>query len=397
MKTAPPLLLIRSWWWLPLGYTALSVVWLALWLSAMRQPLTLAVLVDFALPEVLMWNAWCVTTPLIVAMARRWSFSIRPLSWRWSAHLLLAPLVVLATNALGFGLTAAFHVAASSVGAPLGATLGDQMQSRMTELLTLGLPLGCIVYALIVALAQVAGYVERLRAEKEHSSALETQLARAELDALRMQLHPHFLFNTLNTISSTLHDDPSAADRMLTQLGDFLRLTLDHAHRAIVPLSEEVDFNRRYLRIEQHRLEDRLDVRVDVPRDVASAAVPYLLLQPLVENAIRHGIGQRVGAGTVTIRAAREGEELVVDVINTGPELSGEHRAGGIGLRNTRARLDQTYGHAASLTLGSIEGGVRARVRLPFAAYQASPGDGAPGDGALSADVPVVQTGAVRV
>lgn len=326
-----------------------------------------------------MWNAWCVTTPLIVSMARRWSFPIRPLSWKWSVHLLLAPLVVLATNTIGLGLNAAFHVGASALGAPLSASLADAMVSRVMNVFTLGLPLGCIVYALIVALTQAAGYVERLRREKEHSSALQTQLARAERDALKMQVHPHFLFNSLNTISATLHEDPATADRMLTQLGDFLRLTLDHAHRASVPLAEEVDFNRRYLRIEQHRLEDRLVVRVDVPSGVAQASVPYLILQPLVENAIRHGIGQRVDPGTVTIRAARDGGDLVLDVVNTGPGLTSERRAGGIGLRNTRARLAQAYGEAASFSVDSVQGGVRARIRLPLATYKVAPGDGRAG------------------
>ncbi|MEM6326336.1 MAG: ATP-binding protein, partial [Bacteroidota bacterium] len=154
-----------------------------------------------------------------------------------------------------------------------------------------------------------------------------------------------------------------------TRLGDFFRLTLAHDHRATVPLREEVAFCRAYLRIEQDRLEERLRVEVEMTPEAADASVPYLLLQPLVENALRHGIGTQIDGGTVSIRGRRERDVLVVEVENTGPRLGrtkGDRTSGGIGLANTRERLYRAHGDRASLTLSDTEAGVCARLVLPF-------------------------------
>ncbi|MEM1042785.1 MAG: histidine kinase [Bacteroidota bacterium] len=359
--------------WLPAAYTALALGWSALWLAATGQGFGMATLLNQVVPEVIFWNAWAAVTPVVFWLARQFAFPVQPLSWKWSLHLLLAALVTVAVYLLSFGLHSLYHVAVTALGGSLALTLGEQFSQRMVGMLSFGLPLGGFVYALLVALTLTGDYVRRLRAEERHSAALEAQLAQAELQALKMQLHPHFLFNALNTISATLQTHPPTADRMLAELGDFLRLTLEHVHRATVPLAEEVDFVRRYLQIEQHRLEDGLAVEIDVSDDVQEAAVPYLILQPLVENALRHGIGRRVEPGRVTVRAEREGDDTVLCVINTGPPLDPTPSLGdgapprGIGLANTRARLQQSYGEAASLHLADTTEGVQACVRLPFA------------------------------
>ena len=363
--------------WIPAAYTALALAWSALWLAASGTPWTAASVANVVMPEVLFWNGFAAVTPAVWGLARRISRPERPLAMQAGLHGLAAPVAIAAAFAVGLALHAAFYAAASGLGAPLAGTLGEQLADRVARvLLPIGIPLGVLVYALVVAVSLAVASVRRLAAEQARAAALEADLAQAEVRALKMQIRPHFLFNALNTISSTLQEDPAAADRMLTRLGDFFRLTLAHDHRAVVPLREEVAFNRAYLQIEQDRLEERLRVRVDVAPEAAGAAVPYLVLQPLVENALRHGIGQRVEGGSVEIRAAREGGALVLEVCNTGPGLrpiGGDGApavggSGGIGLANTRDRLRHAYGARASLELSETADGVCACIRLPFEA-----------------------------
>jgi sensor histidine kinase YesM len=202
------------------------------------------------------------------------------------------------------------------------------------------------------------------------TSRLETSLARAHLESLRMQLNPHFLFNTLNTVSVlAMKGERQRVVRMLTMLSDLLRLSLDRTEPQIA-LGEELEFLDRYLEIEQVRFGDRLVVRRDIDPAALDAEVPSLLLQPLVENAIRHGIARRPGAGRIDLRIQRRGEELEVTVADTGPGFSADALAGGhegIGLANTRTRLEQLYGERQSLELANAsEGGGIVRVRLPF-------------------------------
>ena len=377
VSTPPPAPGPRYWPWMPVGFSAFALAWSGLWLVASGAELTAGWALQFVVPELVFWNVWGAVAPRAMRLARR--LPIPRAARHWAMHLGLAVGVTLAVYALSLGLQSAYHVAAEALGASFGETVGEMVRRRAVDVVGFGLPLGCLIYGMLAAAALAGDYVARLRAEERRSAALQTELARAELDALKMQLHPHFLFNALNTISATLQTDPAAADRMVTQLGDFLRLTLDHAHRSAVPLADELAFCRRYLQIEQHRLEDRLAVSVEVAPEAAGAEVPHLLLQPLVENAVRHGVGRSVEAGRVGIRAWRDGDALVLDVTNTGPPLAaaaslmaavggdGAPAREGIGLANTRGRLARAYGAAASLQLDDVEGGVRARVRLPYA------------------------------
>lgn len=184
-----------------------------------------------------------------------------------------------------------------------------------------------------------------------------------------MQLHPHFLFNALHTLSELIHRDPRAADRMVAGLGDMLRATLDSGGAEEVPLRQELDLLERYLDIERVRFRDRLDVDVQVDPACLAAAVPNLILQPLVEKAIRHGIAARPGAHRVEFHAGRRGESLVVQVRDDGVGLAGEAPAsGGIGLANSRARVEQLYGARGRLDLSNIHGGrgLEVTLEIPF-------------------------------
>jgi signal transduction histidine kinase len=200
------------------------------------------------------------------------------------------------------------------------------------------------------------------------ASRLETRLAKAQLDALKMQLQPHFLFNTLHSVSALIHEDDEAADLMIVRLSDFLRLVIEHAGEQEVALVEELEFLQRYIEIQQVRFQDRLRVSIDVAGETLTALVPNLVLQPLVENAIRHAVEPRVAGGRVVVSASRIGEVLRLTVRDDGPGLAAGSQAGaGLGIPNTRARLEHLYGDGQSLDIANDpEGGVTVTLTFPW-------------------------------
>lgn len=215
------------------------------------------------------------------------------------------------------------------------------------------------LYLMIMSAAHAALFYRRDR-EREAS------LAKARLHVLTMQLQPHFLFNTLNMIAELVHEDPPKADAMITSLSEMLRLTLDANAAELVPLQQEAQFIERYFAIMQMRFGERLQYLCEIAPEARAALVPPFLLQPLVENAIRHGLDPTPAGGTVTIRAAIAGERLVISVRDTGVGLSeGAPPSEGIGLRNTRERLRQLFGPAASVTLKNGRG-LEVEVALPL-------------------------------
>jgi two-component system, LytTR family, sensor kinase len=201
------------------------------------------------------------------------------------------------------------------------------------------------------------------------AAQLQAQLADARLAALRTQLNPHFLFNTLHAVSALVERDPRGVRRMIARLSELLRTTLDGADEQVVPLGQELTFTHRYLEIMQIRFQGRLTIQSQIEPSALDALVPNLILQPLVENAIKHGVSKIDEEGRIEIHARREGERLALCVRDNGPRVT-EHglRAGeGVGLRNTRERLEQLYGSDQSLTLrGAEDGGVLAEVNIPF-------------------------------
>jgi two-component system, LytTR family, sensor kinase len=225
-----------------------------------------------------------------------------------------------------------------------------------------------LAYAALVVIGQAAHYFRLLKTRQIHASDLEARLAKTHLQLLRMQLQPHFLFNTLNTVAELVHSDPDTADQMITRLGRLLRLSLDHAGHQVVPLRQEIDFLRMYVEIEQVRFQDRLQIVWDLAPDTLEAAVPTLLWHPVLENAIRHGVTPLAGRGRIVIASRRIGDDLILEIRDNGRGLpNGQILREGVGLRNIRERVDQLYGSRARFSLEpAVGGGTVATLRLPF-------------------------------
>ena len=225
-----------------------------------------------------------------------------------------------------------------------------------------------LVYWLIVGMSTGLRYYRDAQERQRRAVELEQRLTAARLQALQMQLNPHFLFNSLNAVSSLMHVDVDAADRTLTKLADLLRRALASGSEQEVTLRQEIDFLKCYLEIEQTRFGDRLSVEIAIPAELSEVRVPTLILQPLVENAIRHGIEPVAAPGAIRISAERNGDELVLRVTDTGRGPGLSNRSGtGIGVANTRARLEQLYGSAQEFRLApGANGGTEAMIRLPL-------------------------------
>jgi two-component sensor histidine kinase len=227
---------------------------------------------------------------------------------------------------------------------------------------------GLTIYWTTLVVAHALYYYRGLREVETKRGQLAAQLARAQLQALKMQIHPHFLFNTLNSIAALLHKDVEAADRMIARLGDFLRLTLKQSDTQTIDFAQELEFLKCYLDIERTRFEDRLTVAIEVEPQSLNLAVPNLFLQPIVENAIRHGIARQTSSGQVTIRAFKKSERLIVQVEDNGPGLRTNPNGtnSGIGLSNTLARLKQFYGEDYRFEIANAaERGVIVTIEIP--------------------------------
>jgi two-component system, LytTR family, sensor kinase len=224
-----------------------------------------------------------------------------------------------------------------------------------------------IAYWGVVGAAHGIAFYQRYRDRELRASQLEARIAQVQLDALRAQIHPHFLFNALNALSTLMHRDVGAADRMVLQLGELLRYTLDNAAPQEVPLAQELQFVERYLAIMKIRLGERLNVQLEVEPDVRKAFVPNLVLQPLVENALRHGIGRSATAGQLILRAHRSADSLQLEVQDDGPGLPAGQVKHGVGLSNTALRLRQLYGAEQFMTVRNCDGrGTIVVLRIPF-------------------------------
>jgi signal transduction histidine kinase len=230
-------------------------------------------------------------------------------------------------------------------------------------------------YWAIIGVQYGIRYYHMYRERQLRASQLEAKLAQSQLQILKMQLHPHFLFNTLNTISELIHKDPDVAEQMVTNLSDLLRLSLESAGRQEVPLQQELDFLEKYLEIEQTRFHDRLRVRIEIDPQSLDASVPNMILQPIVENAIRHGIAPLACGGEIEIQAMRENGSLRLQVRDDGrglPDGNVNAIKEGVGLSNTRARLNHLYGAAHQLELESVpDGGLRLRMTIPYRSFAA--------------------------
>jgi two-component system, LytTR family, sensor kinase len=277
----------------------------------------------------------------------------------------------LAIHALG---SVAFALVKIGICWWLGSVLPWLRPIGFLDLLLGEIHLDIATYWILVGLVQWRQSRQRLH-EREREAAqlalqtsrLETRLAKAQLDSLKMQLQPHFLFNALHSISALIHEDDEAADLMIVRLGDFLRLVILHAGKQEVSLVEELDFLQRYLEIQQVRFQDRLRVRIDVEPEALEAMVPNLVLQPLVENAIRHAVEPRSSGGRVEVEAKRDGESLCITIRDDGPGIRPGSPGTGLGIPNTRARLEHLYGDRQTLEIANRSGGgAVVTVRFPW-------------------------------
>jgi len=322
----------------------------------MGRRMPLGPLVLSAVPSSLYW---VIVTPVALALAARWPLTPGRIGVSLPVHA-----AAVAGLSVPYLLMVAFPIW-------LWDQRGDGQIAFGPFLVTAAVSsralLGAGCYAGAIAIHRSLETVQSLEAGRAKAAQLEAELARAQLRALQMQLHPHFLFNTLQAIRTLIDDDPAAARRTVTLLGDLLRHTLAEGEDPSVPLRRELEFVRGYLAIEAVRLGDRLSVAIDVPADLLDARVPGFLLQPLVENAIRHGIATRREPGRIEVGARKAGATLELTVYNDGPPLARSDRPGGIGLATTRNRLARIYGDRAALDLAADGAGVRATIRVPLA------------------------------
>lgn len=357
------------------------------------------------------WLPWALLSPVIIWLASR--FRLAPQSWRRSLpiHLLACLMVSVGYEAIQWStrMNSRFFVVRSGgvafgasfaggsgrgAGAvrvappPLPAPHADVVfaPAARAEPMTVALPhfnrtrhffhvavmrtqFTVPIYWCIVGVCWAANYYRELRERERRALELESRLSQANLQALKAQLQPHFLFNTLNAIAALVHKDPNTADEMLGSLSELLRMTLDASEQHEVRLRREMEFLDRYIEIQQLRFGDRLRVERQIAEETLETFVPTLILQPFVENAIRHGIEPQERAGTVRISARREGNRLRLEVSDDSGRFNSGHFAGkeGVGLTNTKARLQALYGDQHHFAISpNQDGGLSVQLECPY-------------------------------
>ena len=335
--------IVGCWFFLALLFTPQT------YLSNLRAPTPLTWAQAFV-STLILFQVWAVLTPPLLWLGGRFPLERKRLLRNLGIYLLLSgPValthIVLLQSVIGLLLTWSrsyvppVPIPALIVG--LGAT-------------------DIMVYWGIVAVSQAVNYFRKYQER-------EFRLAQAQLQALRMQLHPHFLFNTLNAIAELVYSDPKAADRCILSISELLRFSLESHRTQEVALKEEIDFLEKYLAIQKILMRDRLRVRLNIEPETLDASIPNMLLQPLVENAIRHGISPRPEGGNVEVYARRLDGKLYVEITDDGLGMHEQQDGNGVGLINTRERLKHLYGHAQDFNLSSFPGrGVTIRISLPF-------------------------------
>lgn len=310
------------------------------------------------------WSlVWALATPLVLLAASR--LPIERNNWIRSVLLHIPLCLILSVVVTALGRVLIWLKFGYRVGRPLTfESVENFVVANFSE--------GIGIYLLIAVTSYAFSFYRQYRQGQIRTFQLEAQLSQAQLHALKMQLHPHFLFNTLHSISALLNKDPQSARKMITRLGDFLRLTLENSGAQEVTLQKEMEFLSCYLEIERIRFQDRLVTRMDLDEETLDAKVPNLILQPIVENAIRHGIAPRSTPGLIEIEAKQQGTKLRIQVRDNGPGIP-EHRTSenvfkkGLGLTNTGTRLEQLYGTAHLFDLrNNPEGGLAVTLEIPF-------------------------------
>jgi LytS/YehU family sensor histidine kinase len=313
------------------------------------------------LTELASWLPWALATPLLSGLARRHPIVRGTTVSTAGIHLATFSAVSLVAAAWVAVLEMLFNPWGHQLNS-YGATWRGVLLNQVLTYL--------IVYALILTITFVLDSRENMARQQNETARLNEQLSRAQLAALRRQMEPHFMFNTLNSIAGLVRDQRNdAAVSMIVGLSEFLRRASEDSHRSQVTLAEEVEYLQRYLDIQKVRFGERLQVSVDIPAELLQAPVPNLLLQPLVENAIKHGIATRIAGGTIQVAGSRRNGKLCLSVYNDGPALPADRQAmyTGIGLGNLRTRLQILHGSESDISLRNADaGGVEVTVTLPL-------------------------------
>ena len=357
--------------WILFGLLEAAGTYLTSRASAYPLPFDTAILANMPF-----WLVWALFTPVVFWLAARFSFKehqpLRFAAIHFPAALLLSSVQILIGGAAYYFATRVYFWTNWPETFHIGM---GEFYSRWAQAYLI---VDIIVYWAIVGAYSALDYHRRYRERELETARLETQTAQLEsrvtearLAALRMELNPHFLFNTLNAISALVRrGEHKEAVTMLARLGDLLRVTLERGGEQEIPLEKELEYLARYLEIERVRFRDRLTIQTEVAEDSAHALVPTFILQPLVENAVRHGISRSTEGGIVRVSAHRAPDDrLVLTVSDTGVgfRLRDGHLREGVGMKNTRARLDQLYGPRARLEWENVpEGGARVTVTMPF-------------------------------
>jgi two-component sensor histidine kinase len=299
---------------------------------------------------------WGIATPAILWCARRFRLE----GTRWPRHLI-------AHAALLIVLAPAIKVTYDLIVHPPHSAFDHFTWAKLLRSVEINFDTATLLFAVVVGVEHAFVYHRRYRRGLVRSSKLQTQLVQAQLQALKMQLHPHFLFNTLHSITALVHEDPDMAERTIARLSELLRMFLANSAVHEITLSEELRILDLYLEIEKARFEDRLRVLYEIPAPLRDAMVPNLILQPLMENSIRHGVGRRSEAGWIAIAAERYSDTLVLRVTDNGVGFQQAPIHLGMGLGITRGRLESLYGERQSLVVRNLpEGGVEVRITIPF-------------------------------
>jgi len=305
---------------------------------------------------------WALVTPLALWLARR--YRLEQEYWRRNLllHVLFSTGCAILVGCMLYGFNSLYWDKPRGTTSPLWSLYRTVILNAIENY---------GIYGLILLARHALDYYRRYTAGERRAAQLQTQLAEAQLQALKMQLQPHFLFNTLHSISALVYKDVEAADKMIARLGDFLRLTLENSGTQEVTLQQELEFLKCYLEIERIRFQDRLTTTLNIDPQALDTQVPNLILQPIVENAIRHGIAPRATPGQIDILAERKNGTLRIRIKDNGPGLnlnrSLESRfKEGVGLANTRARLEQLYGAAHRFELANDpRGGLVVTLEIP--------------------------------
>lgn len=310
----------------------------------------------------LSWMPLALFTPLIMRLGRQHPIQARRPT-TWSPHLAACILACLLATAFTAGLEELMNPWALRSGP--GPFLPLWFQRFAGSIVSY-----VIFYASILAITNMLDSRQRLAAQETETARLNEQLSRARLDSLRRQIEPHFLFNTLNAIAGLVREQRNDdAVSMIARLSDFLRRVLQGSNRQEVPLREEMEFAQRYLDIQQIRFAGRLQLQIKIPEELLPAQVPSLFLQPIVENAVKHGVAKRAQGGEIRIAASRSNGLLCLSVYNDGPALATNWQVTemGIGISNLQTRLQGLYGDRSELILRNQEpGGVEAFISLPY-------------------------------